>query len=179
MSDTKQMNYCLSSSRLQRLSCSALPSCNSVGHQKHPKHENPKVADLPVIPKLHPNDLLVTQLLASFTVIAIPASLGHVNAETLGVEGRWAGLAAQQLPTFEQRNLLGLYSKDSRPRAAAATLRASPSPRSRSRNRQESRRGIRSDCTTLVQKGRAVLSSCHCPAARTHERAAAYFLPTR
>lgn len=68
------------------------------------ERHRPGIADLcwppPVIPKLHPNDLLVTQLLASFTVIAIPASLGHVNAETLGVEGRWAGLAAQQLPTF-------------------------------------------------------------------------------
>lgn len=178
MSDTKQMNYCISSSCLQRLSCSALPSCNSVGHQKHPKRENPKVADLPVIPKLHPNDLLVTQLLASFTVIAIPASLGHVNAETLGVEGRWAGLAAQQLPTLEQRNLLGLCSKDSAP-AAAATLRASPTPRSRRRNRQENRQGIRSDSTMLVQKGCAVQSSCRCPAARTHEKAVEYFLPMR
>lgn len=60
--------------------------------------------NLPVIPKLDPNDLLVPQLLASFTVIAIPASLRHFYAETLGVEGSWAGLTAQQFATLKQRS---------------------------------------------------------------------------
>lgn len=60
--------------------------------------------NLPVIPKLDPNDLLVPQLLASFTVIAIPASLRHFYAETLGVEGSWARLTAQQFATLKQRS---------------------------------------------------------------------------
>lgn len=71
---------------------------------KHPKHQNPQKVNLPVIPKLDPNDLLVPQLLASFTVIAIPASLRHFYAETLGVEGSWAGLTAQQFATLKQRS---------------------------------------------------------------------------
>lgn len=68
------------------------------------ERHRPGIADLcwppPVIPKLDPNDLLVPQLLASFTVIAIPASLRHFYAETLGVEGSWARLTAQQFATF-------------------------------------------------------------------------------
>lgn len=71
---------------------------------KTPKAFKAPKVNLPVIPKLDPNDLLVPQLLARFTVIAIPAALRHFYAETLGVEGSWAGLTAQQFATLKQRS---------------------------------------------------------------------------
>lgn len=49
------------------------------------------VADLcrppPVIPQFDPDNLLVMQFLASFTVIAVPAAFWHLYAQALRVEG--------------------------------------------------------------------------------------------
>lgn len=94
--DPRQRNLCISNSCSRWLSCFIFLQFQSTW--KHPK------VNLPVIPKLDPNDLLVPQLLARFTVIAIPAALGHFYAETLGVEGSWAGLTAQQFATLKQRS---------------------------------------------------------------------------
>lgn len=71
---------------------------------KTKQQEKNKMGNMPVISKLDPNNLLVTKLLASFTVIAIPTSFRHVYVETLRVKGSWAGLTAQQFSTFKQRN---------------------------------------------------------------------------
>lgn len=68
------------------------------------ERNRPRTANLcwppPVIPKLDPNDLLVSQLLAGFAVVAVPGAVGHLYVETLRVEGRRARFAAQELPTF-------------------------------------------------------------------------------
>ena len=52
----------------------------------------------PVVPELHPDDVLEVQLLPSPAVVAEPAAVRHLDAQAVGVEGRRAGLAAQQAP---------------------------------------------------------------------------------
>lgn len=103
MSDTMYMNYCVSNLVYEdRAALGYLPVTRQ--DIKSIPGINTKPVNLPVISKLDPNDLLVTQLLASFTVIAIPAPFRHFYVETLGVKGSWAGLTAQQFSTFKQRN---------------------------------------------------------------------------
>lgn len=53
----------------------------------------------PVVPEFDPHDVLVVQPLPRPAVAAEPAAVGHVDAEAVGVEGRRAGLAAQQAPS--------------------------------------------------------------------------------
>lgn len=50
----------------------------------------------PVVPELHPDDVLEMQLLPGPAVIAEPAAVGHVDVQAVGVEGGRAGLAAQE-----------------------------------------------------------------------------------
>lgn len=115
---------------------------------------------MPVIPKLDPNDLLVPQLLASFTVIAIPAALRHFYAETLGVEGSWAGLTAQQFATLKQRSPAWFVEVRicSPPCTAIDIHFKSSTADSHCPAEKRQKKGIESNSTMLVKKDSAVLN---------------------
>lgn len=50
----------------------------------------------PVAAPLHPQDVLVVGFLACAAVVAVPALFGHLDVQTLAMEGGRTGLAAQQ-----------------------------------------------------------------------------------
>lgn len=50
----------------------------------------------PVAAHFHPKDVLVVGLLAGAAVVAVPALFGHLDVQTLAMEGSGTGLAAQQ-----------------------------------------------------------------------------------
>lgn len=53
-----------------------------------------------VVPKFDPNDVLKVELLPSSAVIAEPAAIRHLDAQTIRVEGCRTGLAAQKASPF-------------------------------------------------------------------------------
>ena len=67
--------------------------------------------NLPVIPQFDPDNLLVMQFLASFTVIAVPAAFWHLYAQALRVEGSGTWLTAEQSSTLKQINSLNNWEE--------------------------------------------------------------------
>lgn len=60
------------------------------------------VSRIPVVPKFDPNDVLKVELLPSSAVIAEPAAIRHLDAQTIRVEGCRAGLAAQKASPYRK-----------------------------------------------------------------------------
>lgn len=74
----------------------------------------------PVFAQLHPDDVSVFGLLPGSAVVAEPAPVGHGDVEAVGVKGRGARLAAQQLPPWKQQNRVKA-SPSRRPRSEEET----------------------------------------------------------
>lgn len=55
---------------------------------------------VPVVSEFDPDNLFVVRLLPSPAITAGPCSLRHLHLKTLRVEGRRAGVAAQQLAAY-------------------------------------------------------------------------------